>query len=256
MTQNDIKITKAKKNSIKLNIDKVKNSEIYICIEGLDYKAFTNEELMSVKTDDKSSTFNIKSTEYEYKWRQPSYAYDFQVKFGNVSKIRSIKNYVTSPYYMEVPEFLFNLGYYDEASGEITITFSKIGNYSYDSIKVYAVSMEDYEEDINNLRKSNFEVTDYNNGYLNGKVNTEESGILQFSTMYNKGWTVYVDNEKVDTLVANKYFLGIEIEKGEHTVSLQYSNPYIKYGFAVTVLGSLIFVFVIVINIRKRKKEN
>lgn len=131
--------------------------------------------------------------------------------------------------------------------------FSKIGNYSYDSIKVFAVSMEDYEEDIQNLRKSNFEVTQYGNGYLQGKVNAQESGILQFSTMYHKGWKVYVDGKQVNTLKSNKYFLAIEIEKGEHTIELQYNNPYIMSGLIVTALSIILFIGIIVYQKQRRK---
>ena len=177
-----------------------------------------------------------------------------KVEFNNTKKSKKIDDYITSPYYFEMPEILFNLGYYDEASGEIELEFSKIGTYNYDSIIIYAVSMEDYEQDIQNLRKSNFEVVDYDNNYLNGKVNSEENGILQFSTMYNKGWKVYVDGKEVKTLKCNKYFLGIEIEKGSHTVKLQYNNPYIIYGVAITTIGIMIFVVTIVYNRKKDKK--
>lgn len=113
--------------------------------------------------------------------------------------------------------------------------------------------MEDYESDIQNLRRSNFEVTQYGNGYLYGKVNAEKSGILQFSTRYHKGWKVYVDGEQVDTLKSNKYFLAIEVKKGEHTIELKYSNPYIRTGIIVTILGIILFIGTIIYQKRRRK---
>lgn len=105
--------------------------------------------------------------------------------------------------------------------------------------------MEDYKKDIENLRKSNFEVIDYGNGYLNGKVNAEENGILQFSTIYDKGFKVYVDGKKVDTFLANEYFLGIEIEKGEHSVELRYETPYLVVGTCISILGIVVFIGIV-----------
>jgi len=113
--------------------------------------------------------------------------------------------------------------------------------------------MEDYGKDIENLRKSNFEVTSYRNGYLNGKVNAEESGILQFSTIYDKGWKVYVDGKKADTFVTNEYFLGIEIDEGEHIVELRYTTPYLITGLCISLGGIVAFIGIV---IYKRKNKN
>lgn len=136
---------------------------------------------------------------------------------------------------------MFYLGEYGDASDKIQLIFYGVGEFKYNKIKIYAVPMDDYEKDIENLRKSNFEVADYGNGYLNGKVNAENKGILQFSTMYDKGWKVYVDGEKVDTMKVNKYFLGIEIDEGEHEVILKYRTPYLFLGLGISILGIIAF---------------
>lgn len=253
-SKNKIEINKENKNKIKLKVRNIKNKELYLQINGLKYETLSKEEVIKKELGKNPSKIEKEVAKNKYKWYQPNYRYVIKVGFNNTKKSKKIDDYITSPYYFEMPEILFNLGYYDEASGEIELEFSKIGTYNYDSIIIYAVSMEDYEQDIQNLRKSNFEVLDYDNNYLNGKVNSEENGILQFSTMYNKGWKVYVDGQEVKTLKCNKYFLGIEIEKGSHTVKLQYHNPYIIYGVAITTIGIMIFVVTIVYNRKKDKK--
>ena len=149
---------------------------------------------------------------------------------------------------------MFNLGYYDEVSGKIEIRLSEQGDYTFDDIKIYAVSMDDYEEDVNNLRKSNFEVIEWDNGYLKGKVNAENNGILQLQTMYSDGWKVYVDGQKVDTLKSNKYFLGIQIESGEHEIYMKYSTPYLKEGVAISIVGICLFISLCIYYKRKFTK--
>lgn len=253
--EKNVSIKSTSKNSIKLDISEVKNSEIYVYFENLKYNPFTSQELVELAVNSKSTKNDRKLAEEKYKWYQSDYTYKVSAKFKNVSKSFTVKDYVTHAYYTYTPEILFNLGYYDEASGEISIQLAQRGTYTYDSIKVYAVSMEDYATDIENLRKSNFEVIEYGNGFLKGNVNTLENGILQFSTMYDKGWNVYVDGEKVNTIKSNKYFLGIELESGEHTIYLKYNNPYIIFGLIITVLGiTILLINVIYIKKKKLKK--
>ena len=150
---------------------------------------------------------------------------------------------------------LANMGYYDEASGIITLEFENLGTYRLKDLKIYAVLMQDYEQDINNLRKSNFEVVEYKNGYLKGNAKVETDGILQFSTIYNKGWKVYVDGEETNTFIANKYFLGIKINQGEHIIELKYSTPYQKEGIIISIIGILALTGIIIIERLKEKSE-
>lgn len=238
---NNILIKNKSKSSFGIKIDEIKNSEIYISIENLRFEPFTKDEMINLKLTDKLTKMEIAKIQNKYKYYEPYSPYNINVSYKTISK-----DYVvyekTNPYYVEKKDFLINLGYYDKTSGEISINLSSIGKYSFDNIKMYAVSMDDYKEDINNLRKSNFEVIEYNNGYLKGKVNAESSGILQFQTMYSDGWEVYLDGKKVDTLKSNKYFLGIEIESGEHEIYMKYSTPYIRAGLLISVAGIILFI--------------
>ena len=116
------------------------------------------------------------------------------------------------------------------------------------------------QDDIANLKKSNFEVTEYKNGYLKAVANPELDGVLQFTTLYNKGWKVYVDGNEVSTFIANKYFLGINITKGEHQIEMKYTTPYLKEGLVISIIGILIFGIIIFIenfgkNTLEKRKE-
>lgn len=114
--------------------------------------------------------------------------------------------------------------------------------------------MEGYKENIEDLSRANFKVKDYGNGYLLGDVNSKESGVLQFSTMYDKGWSVFVDGKKVNTFTANQYFLGIEIDKGIHEIKLKYTTPYLFEGLCISTLGITIFVFIVMY--KEKSKTN
>ena len=251
--KNNITIENNKKNTFEIKIDNIENSELYVSFKNLRYEPFDKQKMIELQLNKESTLLKKAKSERKYKWYQPSVEHDLTVKYKDVSNTRSVTN-CTSAYYMDMTDFLFNLGYYDKSSGKIEVILSKQGYYTFDDIKVYAVSMDNYAEDINNLRKSNFEVTEWDNGYLKGKVKAETDGILQFQTMYNDGWKVYVDGKKVDTLKSNKYFLGIEIGSGEHEIYMKYSTPYLKTGLVVSIVGVIIFIGLCVYN--KKKKEN
>ncbi len=248
---NKIEVKSNQNNSFQLKIGEVINSEIYIAFKNIEFKSFTKQEKIDKEITETTTKKQIKDIKKKYKWYRPSNDYRLTVYFANTSRFKAINDYYNSPYYMETKDIVLNLGYYDKASGTITISLSNLGNYNYDSIKVYAVSMDDYENDINNLRKSNFKLQDYGNGYLNGTVDCEENGVLQFSTLYTKGWKVYVDDKEVKNFKANKYFLGINITKGKHTISLKYHNPYLTSGAIMSIIGIISLVI-----LTKRNKKN
>ena len=249
----DIKITKDNENSFEIEIDQVKNSELYVYLENLKYTPYTKDEMINLNIDEDSTPLEIAKVKKSYKWYQINTSYKVTAKFKKIKNSYSVDDKYTNPYLENLPGPLLNLGYYDEASGTIKITLSKIGKYTFDSIKVYAVSMDDYEEDINNLRKSNFEVTNWDDGYLKGTVNAEENGILQFQTIYTKGFKVYVDGKEVETIKSNKYFLGINIAKGTHEIRIEYHTPYFKEGVIISLLGTCVFIGTIIS--RKKVKK-
>ena len=257
---NKVKIKKLDNNQIKLKIGKVRKSEIYLNIDNTDFYPITKRAKIKSKISSNSSKEKIRKVKRQYRWYQPNYEYKITASFNNKTTTKIVRNYKTSPYYIDDKSMLVNLGYYDETSGEITLTFENIGTYDLSQIKIFAVSMNDYADDIANLKKSNFEVTEYKNGYLKAVANSELDGVLQFATLYNKGWKVYVDGNEVSTFIANKYFLGINITKGEHQIEMKYTTPYLKEGLVISIIGILILGIIIFIenfgkNTMEKRKE-
>ena len=250
-SSNRIVVEDKSANSFQLELGDIKNSEIYIEFKNLVHKPFTKEQMIQLHLNEELNSYQKAQIEHAYKWYEEDTSYTLKVGFYKLLKQYSMYNKNASPYYLDTKDFAFNLGYHKDASGKITVALDGLGTYTFDSIKVYTVSMDHYEEDVKKLKQSNFEVTDYDNGYLKGTVNAKKSGILQFQTMYNKGWNVYVDGKKVDVFKCNKYFLGINISKGKHEIYMEYHVPYLKEGFVVTIIGIIAFIGLIFINKRR-----
>lgn len=239
----EVKSNEKGKNQIELKFDKVENSEIYIYIRNLRYEPYSKKEMIKNNIKKPSDETEKRKIKNQYKWYQKNYKYTVEVQLDKIKVSETTNNYKTSPYYIENTDFLMNLGYYSqEENKKITLTLNQIGNYTFDSIEIIAVPMNDYAEDIDNLRKSNFEVSEYSDGMLKGNVNSKEAGVLQFSTLYSKGWKVYVDGQKVDTFISNNYFLGIAIEEGAHEIYMKYEVPYLNIGIITTIMGLIFFI--------------
>lgn len=254
LNNNRIKVesTEDKKNQIKLKFDKIMNSEIYVYIENLEYEPYTKQEMIQKDLKKNSDKIEKNQMKNKYRWYQKNYKYTVTAKLKDRKVSEYTSDYKTSAYYIENKDFLMNMGYYNEEEGEISLTFEKVGNYTFDSIKIIAVPMNDYAGDIDNLRRSNFEVNEYSDGILKGNVNSKEAGVLQFSTLYSKGWNVYVDGQKVDTFISNNYFLGIYIEEGPHEIYMEYEVPYLNIGIITTIMG--LTFFIILCFVEKKKK--
>lgn len=182
------------------------------------------------------------------------------VKYNGIKKSQQIRDKITSPYYIETPNILVNLGYRENHNGSISISFTtNKGYYTYEDIKLIAVPIKDYETDIAALQATPFNLTSFSNNKLSGTIETKEDGILQLATSYTSGWTAYVDENKVDIINVNTGFIGIPLSKGVHDIKFVYSTPYLDLGIKLSCVGLVLMIIVFIIDIirhRKRKEEN
>ena len=221
---------KKNKNSFKLKItdSDIDNCELYLLIKGQKYSTHAEQSIT--------------------------------VKYNGLKKTQHIRDKVTSPYYIDTPNILYNLGYREKHSGNITISFSvKKGSYTYDDIKLIAIPINNYESDIKTLNKYKFNITSFNDEKIIGNIDNDEDGILQFSTSFTTGWSAYVDGHKVNTLNVNTGFIGIPLAKGNHNIELVYTTPFLDIGYKLSIIGGILIILVFIIDIirhRKRKEEN
>ncbi len=208
------KVISSNKNNIELQIDKVKDCELYVYIENLECDSIEK--------------------------------YKVKIYYEDIIKKQNVRNKVNDAYYEETPNILFNLGYKDIHNGNIYIQFEGQGNFKYDNIKVLAVPMDNYRQSIKKIKESNFEIEECKNNLIKGKISNDKNGILQIATSYSKGWKAYVDGKKTDIINVNTGFIGIELNEGEHEIYFKYCTPYIKIGAIISILGIIILITMII----------
>ena len=102
--------------------------------------------------------------------------------------------------------------------------------------------------------ESIFNNTLVNRNKITSQLHLNESSFITTSIPYNDGWSVYIDNMKVDIEKVNLGFIGFYAKKGDHMIEFRYRTK----GKLIGIVISLICLSVLIINYilsRKRGKS-
>ncbi len=105
-----------------------------------------------------------------------------------------------------------------------------------------------YRALLERLRSSALNLSAFNNTHLNGMISLDESRLLFLSIPYSKGWKLEVNGEPAELIRVQTAFLGVMLNKGDHSIELSYRNPYATQGILITVIS---FVVMVVLTLRK-----
>ena len=111
-----------------------------------------------------------------------------------------------------------------------------------------------FEKAYEYYKTSVLDITSFGYTKIKGTVNAAEDGILYTSIPYEKGWTVKVDGEKAETLMAGKAMLAVKLTSGSHEIEYSYKPEGFVAGAILSVGGILLLVALYIIE-RKRKKD-
>ncbi len=170
-------------NKITLKLkEPIKDSEVYLYITNLKYTPYTKEEMINneytalTNNDSNLNHLNeLAKIKYNYRFYEPADNFNLKIKYGSKSASYYTLNSYKDSYYFDKSTVVINLGYFKEFKDDIEITTNKPGYYAYDSVSVVKDSLKDYEQDIENLKRSNFEIEKYEDGLLEGVVNIENN---------------------------------------------------------------------------------
>lgn len=227
-------------------------SETYMQLSGLEFSDISEIDLARLNHKKISLKRKIKNSKVFSSSIKKSSA---PIYFQSSSGIQKKLDYKTKYYTWSANRHLFqiNLGYSDEKSEWIKIEFQEPGTYTIDSIKVFCQPMTHYQTEINDLKKSVLENEEISINKIKGSITVEKQNFLYFSIPYAKGWTAFVDGKKAKLEQANIMHMGLLLEKGTHTVTLQYHTPFLRAGAVISLMSIMIFA-IIFINSKHEKQ--
>ncbi len=120
-------------------------------------------------------------------------------------------------------------------------------------IMVYALDKNLFEQMYEKLSDEPLIITEFSDTKIKGTVNALEDGILYLSIPYEKGWSVWVDGEKQELVKVMDAMSGVKVSSGAHEIKLRYIPEGFAVGTCCTVVSVLLFVFLVILDFRKRK---
>lgn len=146
-----------------------------------------------------------------------------------------------------------------------------LGNYEAgEEIEVKIVLKEDlmlyhsvafYQEDVSKTetlkqKLQPMQIQEFQNGKVKGTIEVgEENALLYLGVPYNKGWTVKVDGEKVETICVLEDQMVIDLTKGTHEIEMTFFPRGLKLGIFVCALSIACSIALGIDYLLQQKKE-
>lgn len=140
---------------------------------------------------------------------------------------------------------------------EVSLRYISTNQEANDLIENSTV-MYNFNEDvlldaIDTLSKEQMTVEVMDGNYVKGSINVKNDNKVLFTSIpYEKGWRVYVDGKKAETLKINGEFVGVELDNGEHTVEFKFWPR----GLTIGIIVSLSSITTLIIYKRYTKKKD
>lgn len=209
-TEGDISISgnqyqvQKKGASVTLHYQGIENCETYLILEGLNYEGNATKFSLKINRDE-------------------------------VEKKGSVYTYRNS-FYSGKEDFLYNLGYHDGASTEVTLTFQQKGTYTIEKLYLSEQPVEQLDQQTERLQEDQLQDPEIADNIIRGSITLQEKKLLVLSMAYSSGWKAYVDGQEQQLYQVNGMFTGLELEPGEHQIELRYQTPYLLPGLLLSLL--------------------
>ena len=127
---------------------------------------------------------------------------------------------------------------------------SNLSKTELNSLIWYQIDYDNYIETINELKKNEFNITKYNkDNHIEGNIDVNnDKNVLLLTIPYDKGWNIYVDDNKVNYDICFDSFICLDLDKGKHNIKMNY----VPSGFIVGLIISSLAFIVTIIYIRKK----
>lgn len=106
----------------------------------------------------------------------------------------------------------------------------------------YYLDMDVFEQAMEKLQSTSFTPDVVEDGYVQGTYTTDEDTLLFTTIPYDKGWTVKVNGQEVDTQEAFDTFLAIPVSAGENEITMTYVPQGLTAGVALSSAALLVLV--------------
>lgn len=147
----------------------------------------------------------------------------------------------------------FNYVISGDTSNKVEVTFSK-GMYKIDNLKIYYMDYNDIKDINKKVTKVSID-SKTKGDKIYASVETEKDGYFVTTLPYDKGFTIKVDNKKIDYEKVNIAYVGFKISKGKHNIVIEYKAPFKIIGLIMSFIGIIVYILFYHKNLIKNIKK-
>ncbi len=113
----------------------------------------------------------------------------------------------------------------------------------------YSIDMATLADAFGQLAEGNYHIdAEYKESHFTGTITTTaERPTVQTTLPYDEGWQVFVDGEPVEIYKTLDALIAFDTEPGTHTLELKYAPKAFTYGITCTIVSTLIFIVLCIV---------
>ena len=155
--------------------------------------------------------------------------------------------------YDKYNDHLYDLGCFEEdTTATVKATF-KEGQKGSVQANVYVCDDSTYDEVHQILAAAQLQTTVIKDRQISGSIQVKEAGTLLLSVPYDQGWKACVDGKAVLTYPVGEALTGIDLEPGEHELTMAYTAPGLWLGSGITLVCIGLYVVSAAVGRRKER---
>lgn len=124
--------------------------------------------------------------------------------------------------------------------------------YAYDTIPGSVIDLAEFDKYTAALRKDSLSNLFYNQNTVKGTIKVSRTELLFLTIPYDKGWQFKVDGVVIKPLITNIGFMSAVLNKGLHSIELNYEPPFMVLGCYISGFSLLGYIFLF-IGFRKKR---
>ena len=195
---------------------------------------------------------NIKGKEAKFKATESGDYYAF-VRDKGIKEVTVSYNTTSTKFKNLNRGFFMELGFIEENT---ELDFRNDTNDSELLIEVFKFNFDNMKKVLNNIRgNSEFKLVNYNDTHIEYSIDANKDGTCLITLPYDDGFTIKVDGKVIEKEKVMNFLLGFKLNKGSHTVIVDYIPVGFKEGLALSILGILLLIGLVIVNKKYNNKN-
>jgi uncharacterized membrane protein YfhO len=194
----------------------------------------------------KPSSGNTGTLTYSYKVRRSGEIYaDFSASKPSAVRISVNGKHLKLP---EIGRYMTDLGEFS-AGDTLTVCLTVSGaGTSLDEMRVYTLNTDVMQSVSKAANINSVMLTEVSDSRISGSVSTAGEQLIMTSVAADKGYSIYVDGERVEPIIIDNAFLAFRIpDAGNHDIEFRYMPQGLAAGAVITALALVLLAVLIIV---------